>query len=224
MAEWTVAGRGEAGSGLLRGVVVIVLAGAGLGIAQNALMRRAGPPQGLPWIAREVRLDDLDSVLAAADATASGGTVADGSSAAPVVDSPFAMAPSAGSATNLPDIPDLGRPLQMQLPVVEQFQAAGGALILDVRDAEEYRQGHIAGAFSLPYDEAITDPERLERVDPAGRPIIVYCGGGTCEISLNMAFALIEAGKNRVLVYMGGFPEWQGAGKPVEAGAGRVIQ
>jgi rhodanese-related sulfurtransferase len=217
MAEWTADGGGEAGSRLLRGVVVIVLAGVVLGLAQNALMRRAAPPQGLEWIAREVRLDDLESVLASAPD-------ADGAQSAPVVDSPFAMAAPAPSAEGLPDIPDLGRPVQMQLPVVERFQAAGGALILDVRETEEYRQGHIAGAFSLPYDEAITDPERLERLDAGGRPIIVYCGGGTCELSLNMAFALIEAGQKRVLVYMGGFPEWQSAGKPVETGEGRVVR
>lgn len=218
MAERTEFGRGDGGGAVLRGVAVIVLAGAALGLAQNALLRRGEPPQGLAWIAEEVRLDHLEDVVEVTSAT-------DGVPSAPVVDSPFAVAPSPPEpSSGLPDIPDLGRPLQMQLPAVERFQQADGALFLDVREAEEYREGHISGAYSLPYDEAITDPERLERVDPSGRPIIVYCGGGTCELSMNMAFALIEAGQKRVLVYTGGFPEWESAGKPVETGEGREVR
>lgn len=210
---------GETGTGLLQGAALIVLLGAALGIAQNALLLRPTPPQGLAWIAEEVVLDDLEAVLGKgpADGAAPGGAPP------PVVDSPFAMAPEAPGDSGLPTIPDLGRPVQMQLPMVRQFQEAGGAVIVDVRDGEEYRAGHIAGALSLPYEEAITDPERLERLDPGGKPIIVYCGGGTCETSMNMAFALIEAGKSRVLVYTGGFPEWQASGLPVETGEGRVV-
>jgi rhodanese-related sulfurtransferase len=210
---------GETGTGLLKGAALVVLLGAALGIAQNALMRRAAPPQGLAWIAEEVVLDDLEAML---DEGANNGVVP-GAPLPPVVDSPFAMAPEAAPDSDLPPIPDLGRPVQMQLPMVRQFQEAGGAVLVDVRDREEYRAGHIAGALSLPYDEAITDPARLERLDPGGKPIIVYCGGGTCETSMNMAFALIEAGKSRVLVYMGGFPEWQATGLPVESGEGRVV-
>lgn len=209
----------ETGSTLLRGVAAIVLAGAALGFAQNALQRRADPPRGLAWVAEEIRLDDLESMVSPG---ASDG-IDPSPAPPPVIDSPFAMSPPESAAPGLPDIPDLGKPLQMQLPMVQQFQSAGGALILDVREPEEYRAGHIAGAYSLPYDEAITDPERLERLDPGGRPIIVYCGGGTCELSMNMAFALLEAGKRRVLVYMGGFPEWQATGNPVETGEGRVV-
>jgi rhodanese-related sulfurtransferase len=210
---------GETGTGLFKGAALLVLVGAALGIAQNALMRRAAPPQGLAWFAEEVVLDDLESML---DEGAKDGFLPE-AAPPPVVDSPFAMAPETPDSSGLPSIPDLGRPVQMQLPMVRRFHEAGGAVIVDVRDREEYRAGHIAGALSLPYDEAITDPERLERLDPGGKPIIVYCGGGTCETSMNMAFALIEAGKKRVLVYTGGFPEWQAMGLPVESGDGKVV-
>lgn len=216
---------------LVRGVAVIVVSGIILGLAQNALMRRATPAQGLAWIAEEIELDDLEAHLQGSsnDGNPAQEEGADGAPPAvaptPVVpDSPFAMAPSIPPDSDLPEIPDLGKPLQMQLPMVERFQSARAALILDVREPEEYRAGHIAGALSLPYDQAITDPERLERLDPAGKPIIVYCGGGTCELSMNMAFALLAAGHSRVLVYMGGFPEWQAAGKPVETGEGRAVR
>ncbi len=49
-------------------------------------------------------------------------------------------------------------------------------LLLDVRTAEEYTTGHIAGSQLLPYDEI---PSRVSEL-PAdkNRPIIVYCRSG----------------------------------------------
>ena len=60
---------------------------------------------------------------------------------------------------------------------------------------------------------------RLEDFDPQGRPIIVYCGGGTCELSMNLGFALVNAGQKKVLVFMGGWPEWSTSGYPIAKGA-----
>ena len=70
----------------------------------------------------------------------------------------------------------------------------------------------------MPYDLAASDPSMLDRV-PLGKPVVTYCGGGACELSLSLAHELIFAGHTRVLVYMGGFPEWQEAGHAVETGS-----
>jgi rhodanese-related sulfurtransferase len=105
----------------------------------------------------------------------------------------------------------------MGLPIVKKFFEARAAFLIDAREPDEYAAGHIPGAISLPYDQSVTDPAKLESLDTGGKPIIIYCGGGTCEISMNLAFALIEAGHKKVLVYEGGFPEWAEAGLPVEA-------
>ena len=69
-----------------------------------------------------------------------------------------------------------------------------------------------------PVAEIESDPGRLVTLDPGDRPIIAYCGGGSCEISLTVADALIAAGYRRVLIYVGGFPEWEQAGYPVARG------
>ena len=122
----------------------------------------------------------------------------------------------APSTADLPEIPDLGRPLQVDLGATRKFFDAKAALFVDAREPDEYAEGHIAGAVSLPFDTSVTDPVALEALDPAGKALIVYCGGGTCEISMNLAFALVQAGHKKVLVYMGGYPEWQDAGLPVE--------
>ena len=102
---------------------------------------------------------------------------------------------------------------------MKAFFDAKAATIVDARDPAEYAEGHVPGALNMPYDQVVTDPERLEKFDSGGKPIIVYCGGGTCELSMNLGFALVNAGKKKVLVYMGGWPEWSTSGYPVAKGA-----
>jgi rhodanese-related sulfurtransferase len=118
----------------------------------------------------------------------------------------------------LPEIPELDRPLSTELDTVKRFFDADAALLLDTREREDYLEAHIPGALLYPYDEVRDNPAILDDIDPAGRPIIAYCGGGTCEISMGVADALIAMGHRRVLVYMGGIPEWQAAGYPVVSG------
>jgi rhodanese-related sulfurtransferase len=109
-------------------------------------------------------------------------------------------------------------PLKLELATLKKLYAANAALVIDAREAPEYADGHISGALSLPYNDAMAEPERVKKLDPAGRPIVIYCSGGDCELSMDLAKVLIEAGKRKVLVYEGGFPEWQGAGMPVAKG------
>jgi rhodanese-related sulfurtransferase len=178
------------GGGAARGIAVILCTGIALGLGYNALGMQGKPARGLGWIAEEKKLDSL------------------------------AASPSSAESTpaDLPVIPDVGRPLQVDLAATRKFFDARAALFVDAREPDEYAEGHIPGALSLPFDASVTDPVALEAVDSGGRPIVVYCGGGACELSMNLAFALVQAGHAKVLVYMGGFPEWQGEGLPVEKG------
>ncbi|MCC6766533.1 MAG: FAD-dependent oxidoreductase [Deltaproteobacteria bacterium] len=49
-----------------------------------------------------------------------------------------------------------------------------GAVLLDVRDADEYAAGHVPGAVHIPLSELRRRYGEL----PAGRPVAVYCGVG----------------------------------------------
>jgi rhodanese-related sulfurtransferase len=92
--------------------------------------------------------------------------------------------------------------------------AAGDVLVLDVRPALEYRQGHIAGARSIP----ITELEaRLAELSPT-QEIVAYCRGPYCLFS-DEAVALLTAHGYRARRLMDGYPEWRAAGLPVEADA-----
>jgi rhodanese-related sulfurtransferase len=202
------------GGGVFLGAVAIVALGSLLGIGQNVMVRKGEDAlhkkdfqrRSLSWIKTETATPVL---AAAADGDAAPAPVA------PVVsDSPFRMAEP--TTTELPAIPDLAQPFQLQLGAVKKFHDAGAAIFIDARPKEEYDGGHIPGAVNLPYDEAVTDPARLESFDAKGKPIVVYCGGGTCELSMNLAWAMIQSGQKKLLVFMGGIPEWEAAGYPLE--------
>jgi rhodanese-related sulfurtransferase len=147
---------------------------------------------------------------------------ADDASFTTYIDDPMAFFGSddSGGEPALPEIPEIDRPLSTELDTVKQFFDAKAAVLLDTREAEEYVEGHIPGALSYPYDLVGDDPRQLDRLDPGDRPIIAYCGGGTCEISMGVADALIARGHRKVLVFMGGFPAWEAAGYPVARGEG----
>ena len=55
---------------------------------------------------------------------------------------------------------------------LEQYRNTSGAVLLDVRTPEEYRDGHLPGAKNLPLD-------RLEAIAlPRETPLFVYCYSG----------------------------------------------
>jgi len=203
----------ETGSRLWQGVVAVAATGCLLGLAQNALVRQGDPKDGLAWRYTPPTLDSLDDIAPASADGKPGGS----NPLPPDMNDPLQIG---GSATSgVPDIPDVGRPIQIQISKVKAFFDAKAGAIIDAREPADYAAGHIPGAINLPYDEVVTDPERLEKFDPQGKPIIIYCGGGTCEVSMNLGFALVNAGKKKVLVFMGGWPEWTTSGYPIAKGA-----
>ena len=68
-------------------------------------------------------------------------------------------------------------------------------------------------------NQAATDPDHLAKVDPHhGGPIIVYCGGGECETSIEVAWFLVEAGYTKVTYFPDGYQGWADEGYPVGSG------
>jgi phage shock protein E len=52
---------------------------------------------------------------------------------------------------------------------------AEGAVLLDVRSPEEFREGHPPQARNIPVHEL---PQRLAEVGPPGTKVVVYCASG----------------------------------------------
>jgi rhodanese-related sulfurtransferase len=97
---------------------------------------------------------------------------------------------------------------------LRQRLATGTAVVLDVRPALEYRQGHIAGARSMPLDEL---QARLDELDPA-QEIVAYCRGPFCVLA-DEAVRLLQERGFTASRYEDGYPEWAAASLPVERGA-----
>lgn len=108
-------------------------------------------------------------------------------------------------------------PEPVDLATVQRL-AVAGALLVDARSEESYRQGHLPGSISLPREEFAGRISDFSRSYPAAIPIIVYCSGYGCPDSFDLAVALLDRGYHRVMVYEGGFPEWQDADLPIETG------
>jgi rhodanese-related sulfurtransferase len=92
----------------------------------------------------------------------------------------------------------------------------GYVLFVDARSSDNYENGHIQGAISLPvgqFDEKIES--FLDRY-PTEQPIVTYCSGRTCEDSHDLAQFLTDAGFTDVRIFIDGFSGWQAEGFPVE--------
>jgi len=101
---------------------------------------------------------------------------------------------------------------------LRQLVDDGRVTLLDVRPELEYRQGHIAGARSIPVDEL----ERRLAELPRDREIVAYCRGPYCVYS-DEAAELLHRHGFQVRRLNEGFPEWRAAGLPVETnGAARA--
>src|ERR671935_2843921 len=82
--------------------------------------------------------------------------------------------------------------------------------LIDVREQDEWDEGHIPGAVHIPrgYLESRIEQAVAER----DRPVIVYCAGGS-----RSAFAtktLQELGYTDVVNLAGGFTDWKRNGNP----------
>jgi len=84
----------------------------------------------------------------------------------------------------------------------------GKYLLLDVREKEEYREGHLEGAVSLP--RGFLELKVESTIPDKSTPIVAYCAGGVR--SLLAAKALKEMGYGEVISMAGGFGAWKTSG------------
>jgi len=86
------------------------------------------------------------------------------------------------------------------------------ALILDVRNAEEFQKGHILNARNIPLAQLDARASDIARYKE--KPVIVACESGSR--SGAAAAALRKQGFTQVFNLNGGTAAWQQAGLPVE--------
>ena len=104
---------------------------------------------------------------------------------------------------------------EVSVDQVKQRIAGNGREVhlLDVREREEYREGHLANAVSVP--RGFLEMKIEETIPDRDAEIIAYCQGGTR--SLIAAKILKDMGYNNVVSMSGGFGAWKGAGNAWKA-------
>jgi sulfur-carrier protein adenylyltransferase/sulfurtransferase len=89
---------------------------------------------------------------------------------------------------------------------------SGEPVVVDVREQDEWDEGHIAGAVHVPRGHL---ESRIERLAPdTSRPVVVYCSAGNR--SAFAAKTLTDLGYEDVVSLAGGFTDWKRNGFPVQ--------
>jgi rhodanese-related sulfurtransferase len=88
---------------------------------------------------------------------------------------------------------------------------AGDAILIDVREESDWREGHAAGATHL--SRGLIELEIEEQIPDVTKPIICYCGGGSR--SALVTESLQKMGYKNVRSLAGGMRAWKEAGLPM---------
>ena len=84
---------------------------------------------------------------------------------------------------------------------------AKNAMLIDLRDGKDFREGHISGSRNIPYSQLSTHLEELKTVD---RPLVFICNLGQVAGS-----ALQQVGHADSYRLDGGVSNWKAQGLPL---------
>ena len=117
-------------------------------------------------------------------------------------------------ATTVPELRtnDAGAVLVTQQEMLRMIEAGTAPMILDVRTAEEYAEGHVPGAINISHDELADRLAEIEAAKEAG--VIVYCRSGRRsniaeELLLGQGYANVQHLEGDMLA-------WLEAARPTE--------
>ena len=88
------------------------------------------------------------------------------------------------------------------------------AVVVDVSDSAEYRNGHIPGAINIPVGEIADSTAKLEKYKKSNTPLVLACRSGMR--SRKAASALRKAEFANLYNLNGGLASWQKENLPVE--------
>ena len=184
-----------------------------LAAISNAL---AGPERKLRWIGS---YDEAAAQRASASTPSTPSTPSTAAASGTGAPTP-ALPPSSGTDASFPPHPDKAW-IEISGDDAQRLFQQKSVPFLDARRTSVYRQGHIAGARPFSVWEADID-DKVKTFFAEGRdqaaPVVVYCSGGDCEDSHNLAERLYKVGFDNVLVYKDGFPDWEKRNLPITKG------
>lgn len=81
--------------------------------------------------------------------------------------------------------------------------------LIDARNEGTYAKGHIGNAMNI-YGAEVQMPQNIQRIAtmPRDSYIVIYCDGGECELSHEVASVMKNFGFGPIFIYTGGWAEW----------------
>ncbi|MEV4558838.1 rhodanese-like domain-containing protein [Kitasatospora sp. NPDC049285] len=125
-------------------------------------------------------------------------------------------------AALLPDTSDHGRnaprpqetdPMFAQLPTTDAAAVPADAVLLDVREQDEWDAGHVDGALHIPIGEVVA---RIEELPDERLYVLCRVGGRSAQV----VQYLVAGGRDAVNVD-GGMFAWEAAGRPMVSSGGQ---
>jgi len=114
-------------------------------------------------------------------------------------------------AAGMPDWKRQGNFASVSVKFVKKLvDKPDGSVIIDARPArKKYAKGHVPGAINIPNTFFAKMTDKL----PADKqtPLIFYCGGNKCPLSLKSAVKARALGYTNVKLFQAGYPAWKKA-------------
>jgi len=79
-------------------------------------------------------------------------------------------------------------------------------VVIDTRDAGQYREDHIPGAINIEWRRVLENRDRI----PKDEPVLLYCN--TSSLSAQAGLALKLVGYDNIKILAGGFDAWKAKG------------
>ncbi|MFF0434997.1 rhodanese-like domain-containing protein [Streptomyces sp. NPDC004327] len=104
-----------------------------------------------------------------------------------------------------------------QLPSVDVASVPADALVLDVRENDEWAAGHVEGALHVPMSDFVARFGEVTEAVADGRRAFVMCrvGGRSAQVTQYLVQQDIDA-----VNVDGGMLAWEGAGRPMVTDGG----
>ena len=100
--------------------------------------------------------------------------------------------------------------------IAKQIYDSGKAVFVDARSREDFKNGHIKGAESLPLGQFADLIGAFKKKYPVDTFIVAYCSGRTCNDSHRLEQLLFDHGYVNVSILIDGYQGWKGEGYPIE--------
>jgi rhodanese-related sulfurtransferase len=113
-------------------------------------------------------------------------------------------------------IPELlTEPMMIDSKIAYNLFNTKKTIFIDARDPGDYLKKHIKNAINIPYDYYEEYQEQITNMN-VDNSYVVYCSGGECSLSLDLADYLFELGFFNIFIYENGLPEWIDLEYPTE--------